>query len=107
MAVDTSQALVIGTGDADALGTSDRGASTNEKAGMTQEYRHRLADLLVDVREDLDFEVKNWLNLRDSNDQATFAKAVLALANHGGGFVVLGLRIKVLTSWRRTAGQLR
>jgi|GEM_PF-367503 len=60
---------------------------------MSQEIiRERLADLLVDPREDLDFEVKNWLDLQGSNeDKATFAKAVLALANHGGGFVALGL----------------
>lgn len=54
--------------------------------------RERLADLLVDPRESLDFEVKNWLDLKDSNDdKATFAKAILALANHGGGFLTLGL----------------
>ncbi|MBO6636893.1 MAG: hypothetical protein JJ920_08190 [Roseitalea sp.] len=54
--------------------------------------RERLADLLVDPREDLDFEAKNWLDLQRSNDdKATFAKAVLAISNHGGGFVVLGL----------------
>jgi hypothetical protein len=54
--------------------------------------RERLADLLVDPREDLDCELKNWLDLQGSNDdKATFAKAVLALANHGGGFVLLGL----------------
>lgn len=52
----------------------------------------RLADLLVDPREDLNFEVKNWLDLQGSNeDKATFAKAVLAISNHGGGFVALGL----------------
>lgn len=54
--------------------------------------RERLRDLLVDPREALDFEIKNWLDLRSSNeDKATFAKAVLALANHGGGFIVFGL----------------
>lgn len=52
----------------------------------------RLRDLLVNPREALDFEVKNWLDLRNSNDdKATFAKAILALANHGGGFIALGL----------------
>lgn len=52
----------------------------------------RLADLLVDPREDLGCEVKNWLDLQGSNDdKATFAKAALALANHGGGFIILGL----------------
>jgi hypothetical protein len=30
--------------------------------------RERLADLLVDPREALDFEIKNWLDLRGSND---------------------------------------
>ena len=51
----------------------------------------RLADLLVDLREDLNLEVKNWLDLQDNNnDRAIFAKAALALANHDGGFIVLG-----------------
>ena len=37
-------------------------------------------------------EVKNWLDLKDDkHDKAIFAKSALALANHGGGFVVLGL----------------
>jgi hypothetical protein len=54
--------------------------------------RERLADLLRDPREDLDFEIKNWLDLRGDNDaKATFAKAALALANGGGGFIALGL----------------
>ncbi|MFG1283173.1 AlbA family DNA-binding domain-containing protein [Xanthobacter autotrophicus] len=54
--------------------------------------RQRLADLLIDPREDLDLEIKNWLDLRGDNDaKATFAKATLALANHGGGFILLGL----------------
>jgi len=52
----------------------------------------RLADLLIDPREDLDLEIKNWLDLRNDNGaKATFAKAVLAIANHGGGFIILGL----------------
>lgn len=52
----------------------------------------RLADLLIDPREDLDLEIKNWLDLRGDNEaKATFAKAALALANHGGGFIILGL----------------
>lgn len=54
--------------------------------------QQRLADLLLGPREDLDCEIKNWLDLVNSADaKATFAKAVLALANHGGGFVVFGL----------------
>jgi hypothetical protein len=58
----------------------------------TQFSRERLADLLLDPREDLDLEIKNWLDLRgDNNAKATFAKAALALANHGGGFILFGL----------------
>jgi hypothetical protein len=54
--------------------------------------RERLSDLLIDPREDLDFEIKNWLDLRNDNDaKAIFAKAALAMANHGGGFIALGM----------------
>lgn len=59
---------------------------------MSKEFTpDRLADLLVDPREDLDVEFKNWLDLQANNrDKATLAKAALALANHGGGVIVLG-----------------
>jgi len=58
----------------------------------SQFSRSRLADLLIDPREDLGVEIKNWLDLSHDNDaKATFAKAALALANHGGGLVLLGL----------------
>lgn len=54
--------------------------------------RERLSDFLIDPREHLDFEIKNWLDLQnDNNAKAILAKAALALANHGGGFIVLGL----------------
>ena len=53
----------------------------------------RLEDLLFDLREDLHLEVKNWLDLQENNrDKAVLAKAVMALANHGGGFIVLGFK---------------
>ena len=54
--------------------------------------RERLADLLIDPREEMGIEIKNWLDLVNNNEaKATFAKAALALANHGGGFIVFGL----------------
>ncbi len=54
--------------------------------------RERLSDLLIDPREDLNFELKNWLDFQRSNEsKAIFAKAVLAISNHGGGFIALGL----------------
>jgi hypothetical protein len=65
----------------------------------------RLADLLVDPREDLDCEIKNWLDLVDSGDaKATFAKAVIALANHGGGFIVFGL-VQVASGFEEATGR--
>lgn len=47
-------------------------------------------DLLQRPEESLDIEFKGWLDLNDSAHQADLAKAVLALANHGGGIVVIG-----------------
>ncbi|MEO6103578.1 MAG: RNA-binding domain-containing protein [Pseudoxanthomonas sp.] len=52
----------------------------------------RLSDLLREPLESPECEIKNWLDLKDSNhDKATFAKAVIALANSGGGFIIIGL----------------
>ena len=50
----------------------------------------QLDRLIVYPREDLDAEYKSWLDLTVEEDRATLAKASIALANHGGGFVVLG-----------------
>lgn len=49
-----------------------------------------LQSLVDEPREALDVEVKRWLDLSDKPGQATLAKAAIALANHGGGYVVLG-----------------
>ena len=46
----------------------------------------RLNDLILAPSEDLDVEVKGWLDLSTGEHKATLAKALLALANHGGGF---------------------
>ena len=43
-------------------------------------------------REDIDLEYKGWLNLRLNKDRATLAKAAIALANHGGGHIILGFQ---------------
>lgn len=60
---------------------------------MTNISADRLAELLINPRETLEFEVKNWLDLQHSNeDKAVFAKALLAISNHGGGFIALGLQ---------------
>lgn len=49
-----------------------------------------LQALVDDPREALNIEVKRWLDLTSKDEQATLAKAVIALANHGGGYLVLG-----------------
>lgn len=46
--------------------------------------------LITRPREDLSREYKNWLDLSDNSDKAVLAKAAIALANHGGGFIVIG-----------------
>lgn len=40
--------------------------------------------------ERLDVELKGWLNLTENGPRATLAKGIIALANHGGGFLILG-----------------
>jgi predicted HTH transcriptional regulator len=42
--------------------------------------------------EKLTVEYKSWLRLDDNPGKATLAKAAIALANEGGGVIVLGMR---------------
>lgn len=49
-----------------------------------------LSSLVDNPRETLDIEVKRWIDLSRKDDQAILAKAAIALANHGGGYIVLG-----------------
>lgn len=49
-----------------------------------------LRELLTRPREALDIEIKGWLDLSDANQRADLAKAILAIGNHGGGFVIIG-----------------
>lgn len=50
----------------------------------------RLADFLIEPREELHIELKSWLDLTKEEWRADLAQALLALANHGGGYVILG-----------------
>ncbi len=49
-----------------------------------------LRPLLTEPREDLGTEYKAWLNLTENEGKAIVAKAAIALANHGGGFLIIG-----------------
>lgn len=59
---------------------------------QSNDLRYRLSELLISPIETLEIELKGWLDLRDNaEDKANFAKAALALANHGGGYIIIGL----------------
>lgn len=51
-----------------------------------------LLPLVVEPREDLAAEYKGWLNLSETNHKAVLAKAAIAIANHGGGYIIIGMR---------------
>lgn len=54
--------------------------------------REELISLVVEPAESLSIEHKSWLDITEREAQATLAKAAIALANHGGGIIVLGMR---------------
>jgi hypothetical protein len=51
-----------------------------------------LSNLLENPNETLSAEYKGWLDLAAPDDVATLAKAAIAMANHGGGVIILGMR---------------
>lgn len=59
---------------------------------MAAPSQTELVSLLSRPSEGLDREYKSWLSLGDNIGRAKLAKAAIALANHGGGFIVLGMR---------------
>ena len=65
-------------------------AVTESAAGET--VLRRLQGLLTYPHEELDTELKNWLDLSEEDHKANLAQAILALANHGGGFILLGFK---------------
>ena len=61
-----------------------------------------LRTLITEPREDLAYEYKDWLNLTSKEHKATLAKAAIALANHGGGYIVIGFAEQGQTLESRT-----
>jgi hypothetical protein len=55
-----------------------------------------LRSLLQNPSESFSVEYKSWLDLSGNPGKATLAKAAIALANEGGGIIVLGMREIVL-----------
>lgn len=52
----------------------------------------RYEDLLVEPREQMHIEIKEWLDLVEKGHRANLAKEIIALANYGGGFILLGFK---------------
>ena len=50
-----------------------------------------LSGLVVHPRENLGHELKGWLDLVSGEDRANLSKAILALVNHSGGHIVIGI----------------
>jgi Putative DNA-binding domain len=53
-----------------------------------------LQPLVTEPREDIGVEYKEWLDPTSNHGRATIARAAIALANHGGGFIVIGFAEK-------------
>lgn len=59
---------------------------------MSRSRWHKNIDVLLrSPTESLGVEIKDWLDLTNRVDQANLAKAIIALANHGGGVILIGL----------------
>jgi predicted HTH transcriptional regulator len=50
----------------------------------------QLESLTRNPREGLEVELKGWLDLSQGEHRADLVKAILALANHGGGYILIG-----------------
>jgi len=53
-------------------------------------HEQHLRELVQFPREDLNIELKGWLSPSNETDRANVAKALLALANTGGGYLLIG-----------------
>ena len=49
-----------------------------------------LQSLLSHPREKLEIDLKGWLDLTIPRDRANLAKAIMAIANHCGGYIIIG-----------------
>jgi hypothetical protein len=57
---------------------------------LNKDINSRFEDWLLNPTEGLDFEVKRWLHMTDPEAQGLVAQALIALENHGGGFLLFG-----------------
>lgn len=59
---------------------------------LNRDINSRFEDWLLSPSETLDFEVKQWLDMTDVESHGIVAKALIALENHGGGFLLFGYK---------------
>jgi hypothetical protein len=59
---------------------------------LNRDINSRFEDWLLSPNESLDFEVKQWLDMTDAESHGIVAKALIALENHGGGFLLFGYK---------------
>jgi hypothetical protein len=68
---------------------SDQTGGVTSPSDRERDLRH-LEALVAYPREDLEIELKGWIDLADDDHAANLMQAILALANHGGGYVLIG-----------------
>ncbi|GAI57847.1 unnamed protein product, partial [marine sediment metagenome] len=56
------------------------------------EILNQLQQLVTYPQESLEVEIKSWMDLTDNEVKAKLAKHLIALANHGGGYIIFGLK---------------
>lgn len=61
-----------------------------------------LVKLLTDPTENLHIEYKSWLDLSIKDDKECLAQPILALANYGGGYIVVGFSEDKINAKRLT-----
>ncbi|ESS72076.1 hypothetical protein MGMO_73c00150 [Methyloglobulus morosus KoM1] len=59
---------------------------------LNRDINSRFEDWLISPNESLDFEVKQWLDMTNRESHEIVAKALIALENHGGGFLLFGYK---------------
>jgi len=57
---------------------------------LNRDINSQFEDWLISPMETLNIEAKGWLDMDDVESKGTIAKALIALENHGGGFLVIG-----------------
>ena len=73
------------------VATSHLKARSWPKRSNVLASNRELTPLVSEPREEPGVEHKAWLNLKSTEHRATLAKAAIAIANHGGGFIVIGM----------------